>query len=128
MASMTPFQAMNLEDSAPQTTASPQPSTPQPSQAAAPKALAGASDHVLNLSADADSWFEVTDAGGKTLDSGVLHAGDTRSYHSAAPLDITIGDADAVDVQSDGKSLSLAPYRHARVARFKVFASGDNNG
>lgn len=125
MASMTPFQAMNLENNAPQATAA-----PQPSHAAAPVSvpIASGSGHVLNLSAAADSWFEVIDAGGKTLDSGVLHAGDTRSYRSAAPLDITIGNADAVDVQSDGKPLSLAPYRHANVARFKVFASSDKNG
>lgn len=123
MASMTPFQAMNLENGASQTAASPQPSKPA---AAAP--VANGSDHVLNLSADADSWFEVVDASGKTLDSGVLHAGDTRSYHSAAPLSITIGNADAVDVQSDGKPLSLAPYRHANIARFKVFAPGESNG
>lgn len=121
MASMTPFSAMNLDAAgSSQNAASPQ-------QAAAAPA-ANSAGHVLSLSAKGDSWFEVTDASGKTLESGMLHAGDTRSYHSAAPLDVTIGNADAVDVQGDGKPLSLDAYRHANVARFKVFAPGESNG
>lgn len=122
MASMTPFSAMNLEAAA-----SPQNAAAAPSQQAAP-APAHSADHVLSLTASGDSWFEVTGADGKTLESGMLHAGDTRSYHSATPLGVTIGNADAVDVQSDGKPLSLDAYRRANVARFKVFAPGASNG
>jgi cytoskeleton protein RodZ len=122
MASMTPFSAMNLEPAA-----SPQAdSTSQPQAAPAP--VANSADHVLSLKASGDSWFEVTGAGGKMLESGMLHAGNTRSYHSATPLAITIGNAEAVEVQSDGKPLSLDAYRHANVARFKVFATGESNG
>ena len=58
----------------------------------------------------------------------MLHAGDTRSYQSGTPLDVTIGNADAEQVQNDGKPLSLDAYRHANVARFKVFAPGAGNG
>ena len=122
MASMTPFSAMNLEPAA-----SPQAdSTSQPQAASSP--VANSADHVLSLRASGDSWFEVTGAGSKTLESGMLHAGDTRSYHSATPLGVTIGNAEAVDVQSDGKPLSLDAYRHANVARFKVFAGNGDNG
>lgn len=123
MASMTPFSAMNLEPAA-----SPQNAAAVPPRQAAPAPAASSADHVLSLTANGDSWFEVTDAGGKTLASGILHAGDTRSYHSATTLGVTIGNADAVDVQGDGKPLSLDAYRHANVARFKVFATGESNG
>jgi len=123
MASMTPFSAMNLESAA-----SPQADSAPQLQRAAPAPTANSVGHVLSLSANGDSWFEVTGADGKTLDSGMLRAGDTRSYHSAKPLDITIGNADAVDVQSDGTRLSLDAYRRANVARFKVFAGNGNNG
>ncbi|MER3546758.1 MAG: DUF4115 domain-containing protein [Rhodanobacteraceae bacterium] len=115
LASMTPFSAMQVEDAA-------SPSSPQ---AAAPAPAASSGGHVLALNVRADSWVEVTDASGKTLQSGILHAGDQRTYRSAQPLNVTLGNADGVDVQSDGKPLSLAPYRHANVARFKVFDSGN---
>lgn len=118
LASMTPFPAMNLESTGAQTAA-------QPRQAAP---AGGHADHVLNLSVRGDSWVEVTDADGKSLESGMLHAGDTRSYHSTAALSVTLGNADAVDVRSDGKPLSLDTYRHANVARFQVFApTGSSN-
>ena len=121
MASMTPFQAMRLESGSDASAQSAQQSTP-----AAPGATR--SGHVLSLTAHGDSWIEVTDASGKTLASGMLHAGDTRSYQSSSALDVTLGNVDAVDVQSDGKPLSLDAYRHANVARFKVFAAGPGNG
>jgi cytoskeleton protein RodZ len=80
------------------------------------------------LQVTADSWVEVDDANGKTLESGILRAGDQRNYRSTSPLNITIGNADGVQVTSDGRPLSLAPYRRANVARFKVFDSGNGNG
>jgi cytoskeleton protein RodZ len=123
MASMTPFPAMNLE--AATTTQAP---ASQPVKPPAAPAVAHGTDHVLTLDAHGDSWIEVTDAGGRTLESGMLHAGDTRSYHSSSALSVTLGNADAVAVQSDGKPLSLDAYRRANVARFKVFASGSGNG
>jgi len=120
LASMAPFPAMHLESSAPAQPASP------PKPAAVP--ATASTGHLLRLSARGDSWIEVTDARGRTLESGMLHAGETRSYRGIAPLSITLGNADAVDVQTDGKPLSLDAYRHANVARFKVFASGGSNG
>lgn len=125
MASMTPFPAMHLDS-----TAASQPAAqPTPPPAAAPAAPAAASPaHVLNLSAHADSWIEVTDASGKTLESGVLHAGATRSYRSTTPLSVTLGNAAAVDVKSDGKPVSMDAYRHANVAHFRVFAPSQGNG
>lgn len=121
MASMTPFSAMSLDSA---------PATGDKAAVSDAAAHAGpqAGDHVLSLSAHGDTWMEVADANGKTLASGMLHAGDTRSYHSSSALNVTLGNADAVDVESDGKPLSLDAYRHANVARFQVFASGESNG
>jgi cytoskeleton protein RodZ len=118
MASMTPFSAMNLESGA----ATTQPAAP------APAATGARTEHVLSLHAHGDTWIEVSDAGGKMLESGMLHAGDTRNYRSAAALSVTLGNADAVDVESDGKPLPLDAHRHANVARFQVFASDKSSG
>jgi len=120
LASMTPFSAMQMD--ADDSTAARAASAP------APVAPAASGDHVLGLRMTADSWVEVDDANGKTLESGILRAGEQRDYHSATPLNITIGNADGVQVTSDGKPLSLVPYRRANVARFKVFDPASGNG
>ena len=121
LASMTPFSAMQMDADNSTTQAT-------PAQAPAPIVPDASGDHVLVLHVTADSWVEVDDADGKTLESGILRAGEQREYHSATPLNITIGNADGVRVTSDGKPLSLAPYRRANVARFKVFAPTSGNG
>lgn len=126
LASMTPFSAMNLDSNSAAQSPPKQMPAAASSVVAANRAHGG--DHVLSFSAHGDSWFEVADASGKTLEAGLLHAGETRSYRSAEPLDVTIGNADAVQVRNDGEPLSLDAYRHANVARFKVFAPGEGNG
>ena len=112
LASMTPFSAMQLDA---ENSAAPSTAKPATTVSTAP------AGHVLNLRVIADSWVEVADTDGKILQSGILRAGDQRSYQRAVPLNVTIGNADGVQVISDGKPLSLAPYRRANVARFKVF-------
>ncbi|MEO7149156.1 MAG: DUF4115 domain-containing protein, partial [Rhodanobacteraceae bacterium] len=117
LASMTPFSAMNLDAA---NTAAPVPTL---------AATAGAQDHVLEVRATGDSWIEVADGNGRKLDSGIVRAGEQRSYHSAVPLDITVGNADSVQVSRDGKPMSLKPWQHANVARFRVFGdSRDASG
>ena len=118
-ASMTPFAAIGLSDD---DAAKPPPVTP------APMPLAATGQHALTLSANADCWFEITDADGNKVDSGMLHAGDNRTWHAAGPLHVTLGNADGVSVTRDGQPLALDAYRHANVARFDVFAAPAGGG
>lgn len=119
-ASMTPFAAIGLSDNG--DAAKPPPVTP------APMPLAATGQHALTLSASADCWFEITDADGNKVDSGMLHAGDNRTWHAAGPLHVTLGNAEGVSVTHDGQPLSLDAYRHANVARFDVFAAPAGGG
>ncbi|HEY9112673.1 MAG TPA: RodZ domain-containing protein [Rhodanobacteraceae bacterium] len=112
-ASMTPFAAIGISDSE---SAKPVPVMPAP----IPPVATG--QHALTLSASADCWFEITDADGNKVDSGMLHAGDSRTWHSPGALHVTLGNADGVTVTSDGQPLALDAYRRANVARFDVFA------
>lgn len=122
-ASMTPFAAIGLSDSGDAAKAA--------SVAPAPVPATVSGQHALTLSAKSDCWFEITDADGNKVDSGMLHAGDNRTWHSAGTLHVTLGNADGVTVTRDGQPLALDAYRHANVARFDVFAapaaSGENN-
>ncbi len=108
-ASMTPFAAIGLRD----TEAAPAP--------AAPTQVA-TDQHTLAISATADCWFAITDAGGKQLDSGMLHAGDKRTWHASGPLHVTLGNAGGVQVTEDGKAVDLSAFGRASVARLDLFA------
>lgn len=110
-ASLAPFAAIGLTDAADSvddTAANPAPATP--------------GQHTLTLAASADCWFEITGANGETIASGMLHAGDTRTWQAPGALHVTLGNADGVRVSADGASVDLTPFRHANVARFDPFA------
>lgn len=114
-ASMTPFSAIDLNDTVkPDTTADVAP-------AATPTTAAG--QHALTLAASADCWFEITDAHGNKVDSGMLHAGDTRIWHSGGILHVTLGNAGGVKATRDGQPLALDAFQRANVAHFDVFGS-----
>ncbi|TAN04885.1 MAG: helix-turn-helix domain-containing protein [Rhodanobacteraceae bacterium] len=116
-ASMTPFSAIGLNDqSQPETATDAMP-------AAASTVAAAAGQHTLTLAASGDCWFEITDADGNKIDSGMLHAGDSRSWHSAGELHVTLGNTGAVSATQDGKPISLAAFQRANVAHFDVFGS-----
>jgi cytoskeleton protein RodZ len=118
-ASMTPFAAMGMNDdsvvSVPATSATP------------PATSAPAGQHTLTLNASADCWFEITDAQGNKVDSGMLRAGDNRSWHSAGVLHVTLGNAGGVTVTRDGQPFPLDSSRRANVAHFDVFGSPGAN-
>lgn len=113
-ASMTPFAAIGLSEDGGAATAT---------DTAQPAATAPAGQHTLTLNASADCWFEITDADGNKVDSGMLHAGDSRSWHSAGVLHVTLGNAGGVSVLRDGQPFALDAPGSASVAHFDVFGS-----
>ena len=120
-ASMTPFAAIGLNDDS-------QPVATVKATALPVDSAAASGKHALTLAASADCWFEITDADGGKVDSGMLHAGDSRTWHSTGPLHVTLGNADGVAVTRDGQAMPLDAYRHANVARFDVFGSSPASG
>ncbi|MET0225603.1 MAG: RodZ domain-containing protein [Dokdonella sp.] len=105
VASMTPF------------------STQAPAAAPAPEPVAPAKTgaHTLTLKLKADSWVEVVDADGTKLEYGILQGGTERNNSSDDVLSVRLGNAEGAEVDIDGKSLDLSPYRRANVARLRVF-------
>jgi cytoskeleton protein RodZ len=96
--------------------------TTTPAPAAEPAAKTGpAGAHSLVLKLTAASWVEIIGADGNKLEYGILPAGTERTYTSDAPLSVRLGNAEGADVTVDGAPIDLAPYRHANVARLKVF-------
>lgn len=79
--------------------------------------------HSLVVKLTAASWVEIIAADGSKLEYGILPGGVERTYTSDTPLSVRIGNAEGAEVSADGKVLDLAPFRHANVARLRVFGA-----
>jgi cytoskeleton protein RodZ len=112
-ASMTPFVAIGLNDID---------GTGASSTHAPAVTVPAGGVHTLTLTASADCWYEIADANGNRIASGLLHAGDSRTWHPDAALSVTLGNANAVEVTGDGKPVALDTTGQASVAHFEVFA------
>ena len=113
-ASIAPFGAIDLGADA---------GSPDTAVGATTPAQTAAGQHTLTVAAAADCWFEITDANGNKVDSGMLHAGDSRSWHADGLLHVTLGNAGDVTVTRDGQPLALDDIQRSNVARFDVFGS-----
>ncbi len=80
----------------------------------------GTTSGVVVLKTRASSWVEVTDANGVVQLRRTMQAGETVGASGALPLSVTVGRADATDVQVRGKPFDLAPLAKDNVARFEV--------
>ena len=61
---------------------------------------------------------------GSTVEQGLMHAGDSRSFEAAGIGRVVLGNASAVRVQQAGSIVDLTPYQRANVARFAVSSDG----
>lgn len=112
LASMTPFIAVGFGADEPAATS-----------VVPPAAAATTGQHVLTITATGDCWYEITAADGTKIESGMLHAGDSKTWHSDAMLRVTLGNAGAVSVTQDGRPFALDAIQHSNVAHFEVFAA-----
>ncbi|GGA75019.1 membrane protein [Arenimonas soli] len=113
----------------------PEPVTPEPVMASMapvpaktpapelPAAITGQDGLVLRFSGQ--SWLEVNDAQGRSLERALLDAGAERRYADGEVGYITLGNAAAVEVLHDGQPVNLEPFRTANVARFTVSSGGE---
>ena len=100
-----------------------QSAVPSPSQDSSASHV-GSGAHSMTLKLSQASWVEILATDGSKLEYGILPAGSERSYSSDKPVSVRLGNAEGAEVRVDGKSIDLAPFRHANVARLRVF--GEN--
>lgn len=74
----------------------------------------------LSIITSADTWVEITDAGGRQLELDLIRAGSSREYSGEAPFDVMIGRASAVVLNMDGKAVDLGPHTRGNVARMTL--------
>lgn len=87
--------------------------TPPPAEPAAPPDL-------LSFSASGETWITVRDAAGKQLINRALVAGETVGVSGEAPLSVTIGRKDAVEVTVRGAPFDHRSLSKTTVSRFQV--------
>ena len=95
----------------------PAPSVPAPMPA--PVAAAAAAP-TLSISTKADTWLEVTSAGGAVLVKRMLKAGESVDFAEPVTYSVLLGRADGADVKVRGRAFDLAPFVRNSVARFEV--------
>lgn len=79
---------------------------------------------MLVLEFQGDSWVEIQATDGSVVESGLLKAGERRSYAPGAVSRMKLGNAAAVRVLNGGQEQDLTPYVRASVARFAVSSDG----
>lgn len=82
------------------------------------------SGNALTLRMVGDSWVQVSAPDGRSIEQGLLKAGEERSFRSGEVGRVVLGNAAAVEVQQAGSTVDMGPYKRANVARFAVSSDG----
>jgi cytoskeleton protein RodZ len=72
------------------------------------------------VQASATSWLRVSDVEGKEVFGNNLLAGRSRDFSEALPLDLTIGNAQGVQLMIDGKAVDLTNFTRGNVAKLRI--------
>jgi cytoskeleton protein RodZ len=99
-------------------------SAPEPMRASIAPIPSRPQAPALALQVQGDSWVEIRGLDGTVIESGLLKAGDRRSYDAGEVGRMKLGNAAAVRVLHEGQVQDLTPYLRASVARFAVSSDG----
>ncbi|WP_206858816.1 helix-turn-helix domain-containing protein [Lysobacter changpingensis] len=109
-----------------------QPAAPAPvhrtplvaSMATLPTPAPAATQPALALNFIGNSWVEVRGADGRVIESGELGTGQQRTYAAGEVSRVVLGNSSAVEVRHAGRTVDLAPFSRANVARFTLSSDG----
>jgi cytoskeleton protein RodZ len=71
-----------------------------------------------------ESWITVLGVDGGHLEKGLVPANSERRYAATQVARLTIGNASAVEVENQGRSVDMDSFARANVARFTVSSDG----
>ena len=74
----------------------------------------------VQIQFSANCWFQVTDANGKVLTSGLKHKGDLVDVSGKPPLAVRLGYARGAQVSYNGQPVDLAPFTSGETVRLKL--------
>lgn len=102
--------------------ANPQQATPYVASLTPP--LSRNQGNALILRMTGDSWVQIDAADGRSIEQGLLKAGEERAFRKGEAVRIVLGNAAAVEVQQAGNIVDTTPFQRANVARFTVSSDG----
>ena len=70
--------------------------------------------------ASKDSWVQVREAGGKTLISRTIKAGETVDLDGQAPYKLVVGNIEGLTLQVRGQAFDFATVTKTTTARFEL--------
>ena len=88
--------------------------------APAPAASVPAGTPVLRMVASKDSWVQVREAGGKTLISRTIKAGETVDLDGQAPYKVVVGNIEGLTLQVRGQAFDFSTVTKTTTARFEL--------
>jgi cytoskeleton protein RodZ len=92
--------------------------------AAKPASAAPAAVGEIVIRTRGESWITVLGVDGSHLEKGLVPANSERRYISTQVARLTIGNASAVEVENQGRSVDMGSFARANVARFTVSSDG----
>jgi cytoskeleton protein RodZ len=96
-----------------------------PAATGTPNAANAAAPVSLQLRFATDSWVEIYDGTGRAVLYDLGQGGTERTVTGAAPLSVTIGNAQAVSIAVNGRRVTLPPLPPGQsVARFSIGPDG----
>lgn len=86
--------------------------------------IAPATAPALLLEFADESWLQVFAPDGRSVEQGLIVAGERRSYAAGDVGRVVLGNSTAVQVRANGDAVSLEPFSRANVARFTLSSDG----
>ena len=78
---------------------------------------------MIRISVSADSWIEIIDSEGQTIEKDLLRGGNERTYAGTPPFELLLGRPSAVVVEFQGEAIDLEPHVRGDVARLTLGAA-----
>ncbi len=76
--------------------------------------------HLLRVSASGDSWIEIIDGNGTSLELDLLRAGAERDYKGVAPFRVLLGRSSAVKLYLNGRQVDVSEHTTGNVTQMSV--------
>lgn len=96
-------------------------SAPAPTApAAVAPTMPPAAPATIRLQLSGDSWIEIKDANGKVIFADLMRAGMSKTIEIVPPVNVLLGNAEAVTLEYNGAVFDHKPYLRQNMARFTL--------
>lgn len=110
----------NIVTQVPSTDPQPPEQKPEPNNAVSSSTETGNASGQITLNARQDAWISIVDAHGNKLQSGLLLAGGNKTVSGTPPFQISIGNAEQVQLSFNGSPVDISDKIRGTTAKFEL--------